>query len=209
MLIHSCRDAFWRAFRKKSHRLIHIGYEAALPEIRQHAPEEDISGIIAEYSEKIWAAGLCFEPGYEMIQIRNEKPVDDGKRFGKDRFKIDIVVQEPRRGRPCAVFAFEAKRLRTGGHPIGEYVGTKGMGCFLKGDYASDMPEAGMIGYVQNRDMAYWKKQLSHKLQQPLTATRIIRELPHEWVTTHQRTTGADIRICHVFLDCRPPKLSD
>ena len=204
MLSHPCRDAFWNAFRKKAHRLFQMGYSSALPDIRKHTREEDISGIIVDHMNRIWESSLCLDAGYSLIRIHNEYPVDDSKRFGKDRFSIDIVIRQPQRGGPAPTLAFEAKRLRTGTHPIGGYTGQDGMGCFLRGDYVPDMPEAAMVGYVQNRDMDYWEQQLACKLAQPLTPTSIVDQLPYEWATTHQREAGTHITIYHIFLDCCP-----
>ncbi len=202
MLSHKTKDRYWRAFRRKSHRLLQMGYESAFPIIVNHPPEENISGIIAEHCERLLLEGLCWKPEFRDIRIGNERPVNDGKRFGKHRFKIDILIREPHRGRPQAVFAFEAKRLCTGSHPISQYVGADGVGCFLNENYVSDMPEAGMIGYVQNRDIAYWQNQLESKLGEDLEIVEVIPEFKKEWMSVHQRKSGTPINIYHIFLAC-------
>lgn len=204
MLSYSIKDRYWCAFRRKSHRLLHLGYTEALPRIRKHSPEENISGIIEENCEKLLDEGLCFEPEFRYIRIHNEKPINDDKRFGKHRFKIDLVIKEPSRNKLPAVFAFEAKRLQTGTHSIGKYVGSEGVGCFLRGEYVKDMPEAAMIGYVQNEDAIYWKNQLEAKLGEPIKAVKVLPELRDEWISQHPRRTGTPVNLYHIFLDCRP-----
>ncbi len=203
MLKRSYKDDLWKAFRKKAHRLLQMGYESALSKIREHNPEEDISGIIEKHIDDILMGGLCFEPEYLHIRTGNETPVNDDKRLGKKRLKIDIIVREPNSG-AARVFAFEAKRLRTLSHPIGKYTGAGGMECFLTDDYVPDMPEASMVGYVQNKDMRYWEQQLRGKLKQSLKPIEVIKELPHEWVSSHKRESGTPLDIYHIFLDCRP-----
>ena len=204
MLSYSVRDRYWCAFRRKSHRLLHLGYSEALPKIRRHSPEENISGIIEENCQNLLDRGLCFDPEFRDVRVKNEKPINGGKRFGKDRFKIDIIIHEPHQNKPPAVFAFEAKRLRTGTHGIGKYVGSEGVGCFLRGDYVTEMPEAAMIGYIQNQETAYWKDQLEVKLDQTIKPIKIIPEIQNEWISQHPRNTGNPISLYHIFLDCRP-----
>jgi len=203
MLSYSIKDRYWCAFRRKSHRLLHLGYTEALPQIRRHSPEENISGIIEQNCDKLLDEGLCFESEFRHLRIHNEKPVNDDTRFGKHRFKIDIVIKEPSRNKPPAVFAFEAKRLRTETHNIGKYVGDEGLGCFVRGDYVKDMPEAAMIGYIQNKDVTYWRKQLEAKLEESIEPVKVIDEIEDEWVSHHQRKAGDPINIYHILMDCK------
>lgn len=46
---------------------------------------------------------------------------------------------------PRTRFSFEAKRLGRG-NPVSKYLGPKGLGCFLKGEYAVNEDDAGMLG---------------------------------------------------------------
>ena len=74
----------------------------------------------------------------------------DGSGEGKYRKRADIRLDSAETS-PRARFRFECKRLGRG-YPAGRYLGAKGLGCFLRGDFACQDPRAGMLGYVQSDD---------------------------------------------------------
>jgi len=113
-------------------------------------------------------------------------------------------------------YVFEAKRLRTGGFPIGKYVGAGGMDDFISCRYASGCPEAAMIGLYQNNDADYWRSELrrafeadSKSIHPKLgTATQlkpvvVVPALTGELVSIHDRPNGFTLQLFHLFLDCR------
>ncbi|MEE9367584.1 MAG: hypothetical protein V3V05_01845 [Pontiella sp.] len=156
--------------------------------------EDDASPLISP------ADVLNLTPADANFQVQEQRPVNQS---GKHRQKIDITIRCPN-GKSSSLFAFEAKRLRTNGFPIGEYTGKGGMGCFLNDEYAEKMPEAAMVAYFQDKDSAHWKKQLSMKLTVSLKSVSVVSALPVEFKTEHVRNSGNAICLYHVFLDCYP-----
>lgn len=107
-------------------------------------------------------------------------------------------------------YAFVAKRLRKGSHPIGTYLGEEGVQRFVEGRYASDCPEAAMVGYDQSGDPSTWGAELETRLSKgskfrvtsaPMRVA-VVDTLPHEWVSEHSRVTGTTVQLHHIFLDC-------
>src|SRR4029079_9042371 len=84
-------------------------------------------------------------PEYDHYTIADQEPVSPTGELGVDRLRLDLCVV--RSGiRPRIKYIFEAKRLRTGGFPIGKYVGGSGIGEFLECRYGRGNPEAAMVG---------------------------------------------------------------
>ena len=205
MLSHSVRSSYWKSFRQKAHILLGDGYKAALGKIRQTEWEEnDISGFIARKIDNLLTGELNFTPQYVNFQVVEQQPVNRPGKYGSRRHLIDIVIRCPQRGKTVAVFAFEAKRLRTNGFSIGKYTGKDGMGCFLHDEYTEKMPEAAMVGYFQDKDALYWEKQLCGKLTVPLRSISVVSTLRIEFKTEHTRNSGNKIDLYHIFLDCKP-----
>ncbi len=80
---------------------------------------------------------------YNHYCCGDQEPISPGGQLGNDRLRLDITII--RCGiRPRLSFILEAKRLRTGGFPIGKYVGDGGMGDFIECRYGAEHPEAAM-----------------------------------------------------------------
>lgn len=207
MLSHSARVPYWKAFRQKAHRLLGEGYQAAFGKIRQKEWEEDaITEFIVGQTRNRLDELKWTSFGYFNFEVQEQFPVNRQGRHGKNRQKIDIVIRCPQQGNATAVFAFEAKRLRVNGFPIGLYTGDEGMGCFLNDEYAENMPEAAMVAYFQDKDASHWEKQLRTKLSKTilLKSVSIESTLPVEFKSEHTRSSGNEIGIYHIFLDCCP-----
>lgn len=207
-------DAFQEAYQPRlcevAHQILLWGYEGARAEIHEDREEEEITGFLLDAMR-----AKLDEPEtptyYNNFQPQEEYRVPSGTRAGKERQRIDIVIWQTN-SRPRAIFTFEAKRLRTRGHPIGEYTGAEGMLCFLRCEYAQGDPEAAMIGYVQSDNAARWFRELERKFKEdssttlactnPLATTTVLAELSDEWVSEHRRTDGTALRVYHIFLDC-------
>ncbi len=196
------------SFRKDAHQLLAWGYEDSLSKIHRNLQEEEITGFIGEAIEE-----RLNDPNtdqrFDRYSLHIEKPISSQGRTGKQRLRLDIVIEDSGL-RPRTEYIFEAKRLCKGSHSIGKYTGKDGMQCFINGRYASQYPEAGMIGYLQSDNYNYWENELTRKLNEAhnnqlhqLQCIEITPSLGHEYLSKHQRTSGQPITIYHIFLDCR------
>jgi hypothetical protein len=197
-------NLYEKSFRKDAHQLLAWGYEDSLSKIHANLQEEEITGFIGEaIEEKLNDPNT--DERFERYFINEEKRISSQGRTGKRRMRLDIVIQYSGL-RPRPEYIFEAKRLCKGSHSIGEYTGKEGMECFIDDNYASQYPEAGMIGYLQSDDCKYWESELRRKFSQnnnnQLQEVKIIPSLPHEYFSKHQRKSGTSITIYHIFLDC-------
>jgi len=198
------------SFRPIAHQLLAWGYENALPRIHCKLEEEEITGFIAEAIEK-----RLDDPStpkkFHRYDIHEEKPIAVEGRTGKKRRRLDLVIICSH-GCPRPKYIFEAKRLRKNGFPIGKYVGKDGLQCFVKGVYASQYPEAAMVGYVQSDAASYWESELKRsfdgdpnndlRIIQLLQKAQVLFSIPDVWVSEHERITGSSIAIYHIFLNC-------
>ena len=113
-------------------------------------------------------------------------------------------------------FAFECKRLnviRNGKYAsqAGEYVGARGMGCFLFGKYDGGGDCGGMIGYVMDNDVqkaitainkALIKYENFLKIKQPvkLKMSSLLSEKNNPCYETIHKNIENDFTIYHVIL---------
>jgi len=150
------------------------------------------------------------EPWMSMFSVHDDPPINDGKRQGKRRRRVDLRLDS---GEfiPRARFQFECKRLSRR-NTVKIYLGTEGLGCFLRGEYAKDDDQAGMIGYVQSGSLSDWGTRIETELMRTpgLFATvpksKFVAGMPqsttcHKYYSQHQRATlGRAIAIDHVLL---------
>ena len=195
-------------FRINSHQLLAWGYEDALPQIHGNLKEEEITGIIVEaIRERL--DNPRTPKKFRRYDIHEEKPVAVEGRTGKKRRRLDLVIVS---GHNCPrpQYIFEAKRLRKNGYPISKYVGKEGLQCFIKGVYASQYPEAAMIGYLQSDDAIYWENELYRSfkdspdlcIKRLLQKTQVLSSITDVWTSEHERQENDSILIYHIFLDC-------
>lgn len=203
------------AFRAHVHQLLAWGYADARPKLRPDLDEPSLTGLLAEAIQRRIDYDLSIPELFSLFRVLDQPPENpEGRLLGIGRRRLDLAIV--RAGmRPQPVFSFEAKRLRTGGYSIGEYVGEGGMGDYVSGRYKPDHTEAAMIGLMQNKDATYWSAQLSTAFVEDAasltprlaiisgpTVARIVAELPQEWESLHSRAGLPPIRLFHLFLDC-------
>ena len=155
-------DDYRRVFVVRVHEVLQGGYERL--NHRAYATEEEtvITGELKKEMRAYLRGGAA--PAWaDNFFVQEEEPVNDGVRKGKSRTRVDIGV-EASIPRPGASFSLEAKRLARG-YPVGKYLGRTGLGCFVCGDYARDEGDAGMIGYVQHDDAAYWAGEIESTMR--------------------------------------------
>lgn len=197
-------------FRRDAHQLIAWGYQDARNRMASNMEEEDISGFITEAIKNRLDSPDA--PSWvEHYFVDDEVRIGHGNRTGKARRRLDIVV-ESNIVRPRPRFVFEAKRLRKNSHPIGNYVGGEGLQRFIQGHYASQCPEAAMLGYIQTSDAAYWIAELTRafdsdandnlRIRKNLDRVQVIESLSDELMSRHERRASDSITIYHVFLVC-------
>lgn len=204
------RSSYDYGFRRDAHQLLAWGYQDVLPQINCNLTEEEITGIIVEAIEKRLDDPSTPEK-FDRYSIDEEKPISVEGRKGKKRRRLDLVVVSGH-SRPRPKYIFEAKRLRKNGYPISEYVGKDGLQCYIKGIYASQYPEAAMVGYIQSDAAIYWENKLKRRfnhdpnndlcIKQILQKTQVITSLPDAWVSEHERVVSASITVYHIFLNC-------
>jgi hypothetical protein len=203
-------SVYEKFFRRDAHQLLAWGYEDARSEIKSDQEETTITGFIIRAIRKRLNSFDTPEK-YVRYAVMEDNPIEGEGREGKERRRLDINIECCKRG-PRPQYIFEAKRLRKSSHAIGYYAGDEGLKRFVQGKYATDYPEAAMVGYVQSDTPDYWMKQLSGKLKKDTTGEFGVKEklgkgivlpsLPDEWVSKHERTGNTPIVIYHVLLDC-------
>lgn len=202
--------AYDPSFRRDAHQLLAWGYEDARPIIKPTLEETDITGFIAEKIDKR-LGDPDTPPRFVRYSIAEDQPVAGEGRTGKSRRRVDLVV-ECSRSKPRQKYIFEAKRLRKRGYPISKYTDKEGLQQFIVGTaYATQYPEAAMIGYIQSDNYEYWIRELTRKFTesnnglsiiQELRQVEVIASLPNELMSQHDRSTGSPITVYHILLDC-------
>jgi hypothetical protein len=204
------RSSYDYGFRRDAYQLLAWGYQDALAGIHCNLQEEEITGLIVEAMEQRLDAPSTPET-FDRYSIDEEKPIAVEGRKGKKRRRLDLVVVSGH-SRPRPKYIFEAKRLRKNSYPIGKYIGEDGLQCFVKEVYASQYPEAAMVGYVQSDASSYWGSELRRsfdgdlnndlRIIQLLQRVQVLSSMPDVWVSEHERITGSAIAVYHIFLNC-------
>lgn len=201
----------WKAFRRRCHRFLAIGYRDAMYKILNESEEEtDITGFICEALERWFIDNPKESEGFFVC---DDPPVSGSGRSGKRRPRTDIKIGYAAGRRP--EFFFEAKRLCRPNASASRYTGVEGIHCFLNGRYACQNGEAAMLGYVQSDSLDYWNDTLYANInsnRKKLNVKKIEQEVrfsdsfPLEWASTHGRDGLIPIRLFHILLDCRKNK---
>ena len=129
--------------------------------------------------------------------VHDDPPENDGKRKGKDRKRVDIIIERTQRGIHPRI-RFEAKRLKKPGFTVGMYIGKKGLGEFISGNYAREGDTAGMLGYIQSDDCEYWAEQIPDALNKNKKEVCLIKG--DQW----QKSDFEKIDYCYKTLHDRP-----
>jgi hypothetical protein len=206
---------YWDQFRNHIHTILAEGYKIALPKIKvEYGCEEPATtGFLVEGMRNWLVTGPGWCDGFHV----DEDPPVSGKtkageeRKGRNRQRPDIVIGLTDRLRP--EFFFEAKRLRKKGNSE-EYTSSKGMGCFINGEYAPNYSEVAMLGYIEVETVSYWNSFLKREIDSkqgvlflipPQLDVSINPDLSFEWKSGHNRNIlNKPIDIFHILFDCRP-----
>lgn len=195
-------------FVRRVHQLVLLGYKRLIPSIYEKAQEPSITGDLVEAIDHVLSDRD--EPWMSMFSVHDDPPVNDGRRKGKRRKRVDLRIDSGA-FRPRARFQFESKRLGRR-HTVKIYLGTEGLGCFLRGDYAREEDQAGMLGYVQCGNLGDWGKRIAQEFAKApalyavdprtpfsLGATR--STVSQAYHSQHDRTVvGRAILIDHILL---------
>ena len=202
------RTEFRGVFIKRVHQLIARGYARMDSAAFRVSQEPDITGELVKSIDQV--LNECSEPWMDRFSVYDDPPVNDGHRMGKRRKRVDLRIDSAM-SRPRCRFRFESKRLGPG-HPISVYLGPEGLGCFLRGDYARDEDEGGMLGYVQCTDLEVWAYKLSMAMGRDFAAFEIVSTPPlskyaidpglqHTYHSKHARkAVGRPLVIYHSLL---------
>ncbi len=201
------RPVYLQRFVMHVHRLVAAAYARIDPLGQQNTDEriiterlvQAINGVIGENGAPKWM---------ERYHATDDRPVSYPGREGPQRPRVDIEVILCKGTRP--LFHFECKRLGRG-HPVRQYLGEEGLGCFLTEQYARGADEGGMLGYVQSDDCAEWASRIEHAILAGQTtygllpktsweSCPIVAAIPETYWTHHIRPSMGPISIYHSLL---------
>lgn len=197
-----------RVFVRRVHQLVLLGYGRLIPSAYEKAEEPSISGDLVEAIDHVLSERD--EPWMSMFSVHDDPPINDGRRKGKRRKRVDLRIDSGA-VRPRARFRFESKRLGRR-HTAKIYLGTDGLGCFLRGDYAGEEDQAGMLGYVQRGNLGDWSKKIAQEFAKAPALYAVDSEAPFSVESTrstvsqafhsrHNRSAvGRPILIDHILL---------
>ena len=201
-------DLLRRVFVRRVHELVLLGYARMNHSAYAKSQEPVITGDLVNAIDSVLSERI--EPWMSMFSVHDDPPISDGKRKGKRRRRVDLRLDS---GEfiPRARFQFECKRLGRR-HTVKVYPGSEGLGCFLRGDYATEDDQAGMIGYVQSGSLSDWGTRIEKELMKSpdvyalVPKTEFVAGMPrsatcHKHHSQHHRTTlGRVIIIDHMLL---------
>ncbi len=199
-----------RRFVKQIHSLVAMGYARLNPPQFKKAQEPAITGELVRCIKEV-TRDRTADPWVGRYAIHDDPPVNVRGLKGKNRPKVDIEVEKTGRG-PHPLFQFEAKKLPIGKKDaVREYVGEKGLGCFISGKYAESHEDSGMLGYVQAGSIPDWAEKVRARLEEERESCRLlepwkkpnfINELEFCFFTVHNRShSDKRLTIYHTFLD--------
>lgn len=203
------RDPYRHAFRRRCHELLAMGYRRLSCHAFQGAEEPVITGeLVRSMQDALEAHDAPPWSGY--FAVKDDPPQNTEGRSGKRRRRIDIEIEQCAHGKRPR-FRFEAKRLHNA-TSLKAYLGQDGLLLFVRGSYAGDNEEAGMLGYVQKETAHQW----SRRVQQGLVDSSIECELrscdsprladlagligDHHESCHNRPSLGRPITIFHTFL---------
>ena len=196
-------------FIRRVHQLVQLGYERLLPTGYVREQETAITGFLVEAIDDVLSSRA--KSWMKFFSVHDDPPVNDGRRRGRQRKRVDLRIDSAHLA-PRARYRFEAKRLSRR-HSVRTYLGAEGLGCFLRGDYAREEDEAGMLGYVQSGELEDWGRRIGDELGRAPSNFAVDPAFPfssHSLPTTeslktyhsrHNRSTvGRSILIVHTLL---------
>src|SRR5437868_618926 len=148
---------FREAFVRKCHRLVGLAYFTLNRASLRAAEETVVTGELARTMEELLDR-IPPPRGMRNLVVFDDPPQNTSRRRGRKRFRVDIEVRAIEMG-PKPRFRFEAKRL-TSKRSVAKYLGKDGLQMYIRGDYAAEQSDAGMLGYVQTGEPMAWAAQL-------------------------------------------------
>lgn len=210
---------YFVVLREDAHQLLAWSYADTRLKLAEAKDEYEITGFLADGMDARINSPQTPDR-FTLYAIHNEKPTSPSGELGKQRPKLDIQIE--RCGlRPKAYYTFEAKRLRDDEHSsvrdtLRHYLGDDGVLRFVSGRYVPESLETVMLGCIQAHDAEFWFTQVSNAFDsdeakdEPLFALierlrriDVISDFPDERVSVHARASGVEIRIFHLYIDCR------
>jgi hypothetical protein len=200
-------DAYIAEMRLHATTLIWLAYRRLVATDFVASEEDDITGELVRELRIVLQDATS--PGWVIhYEVREQVPQNVLGKKGKRRPKIDIEVERHQRGmRPC--LGFEAKRLGRD-KPIGAYLGNEGLCAFLTGYYPAIYGEAGMLGYIQEKDISDWSTKLhqelsqnpgKHRLEKGCELRRVEAEpMMPAFHSRHTDTNGKALLVIHILL---------
>jgi len=213
-------NVYLEEIRLDAHQLLAWSFADTKQEIARARDECDITGLLAEAMKRRLAHDATPDR-YNHYSIHNEQPVSPRGELGKDRPRLDIQVQRNGVKAPRPQLTVEAKRLRDdrsarATRSLVGYLGSEGVGRFLKGRYDAGSPEVLMLGLVQARDAQFWFARVDasfrddsnfggveYAVLEHLEAVRVHPDFCDEQASLHRTEAGVRLRIFHLFVDCR------
>jgi len=200
---------FRQAFVRKCHRLVGLAYHTLDRASLQAAEETDITGELAHAMEEILDT-IPPPRGMRNLVVFDDPPQNTRGRRGRKRLRVDIELRAIEVG-PKPRFRFEAKRL-TSSRSAAAYLGKDGLQMYIRGDYAAEQDDAGMLGYMQNGDPSAWAARLDARMREKPTenalraggewrSCSLASELAFTFRSTHDRASiGRPVTIVHTLL---------
>ena len=205
-----------KTFRKRVFQLIYEGYVRLKNNDKDYsqAIEEAISHDLKEEIEKFSEDDNLprkFQQWVQKFSVYCESPISPHGEIGRRRPRLDIRFRSGER--PFPTFVFEAKRLYSASKSA-DYFGNNGIERFWNetGYPVNTFGEAGMLGYIQNKDVTYWIDSLKKQFEKRRGALHAcehsnwepaiqIKELQHTFYTQHQPTGKKEVVIIfHLLL---------
>jgi len=206
----SSATAYRKVFVSRVHQLLHLAtFRVSLQAFKRYQ-ETAITGEIVRVMDEI-----IDDPGsprwVRHFSVHDDPPVNVKGRLGRSRKRLDIRVVSAQR-LPRSRFSFEAKRLGKD-HPVADYLGAEGLGCFLSGDYAREEVDAGMLGYVQTESVDVWAQRVGDGIHAAASLQLIAGDRwkhrplkggpTHTFHTRHDRpAVGKRLDVYHTLLAC-------
>ncbi len=201
---------FREAFVRKCHRLVGLAYLTLNRESLQTAEETEITGDLVLAMEELLDR-IPPPRGMRNLVVFDDPPQNTGRRRGRKRLRVDIEVRANEVG-PKPRFRFEAKRLMSS-RSVSAYLGKDGLQMYIRGEYAAEQDDAGMLGYVQTGEPVAWAAQLDARLREkPVqhavcaggqwNSCSLADEIPLTFRSVHDRLSiGRPLVIFHTLLD--------
>lgn len=200
-------DLYGDAFRLHAHQLLAWAYSDVRLSLHHGLDEPSITGLLGD-AMKARLDSAEIPEVYDHYVVGDQDPVSPAGQLGNERLRLDLCLTRAN-VKPRIKYIFEAKRLRTNGFSIGKYVGQSGMGDFIECRYGAGCPEAAMIGLFQDKNAAYWQRELhrifdkgSLEILGKLQPARVLDNFPNELQSVHRRKDTGPIHLFHIFLDC-------